>query len=199
MIPRPAAILLCLAWFGAGGSVPAFAAEADPVPADALARNLARWERLTGHIEELRTEAQRLELSSRPDEADRNWWNPFWRTAAEWRLQRANEIVLELRDLERQRRETGEAIARDGRRWLARIRDVENPAEAESRLWTRLDAWRARRWLGAPHPDPGRGQTLQQELTRRARDLAAQDDPAAADYRSWLERIEARLEGMKIE
>jgi len=199
---------------------PATAGPALPPQADRAARveqRLAAWEDLEQKISVLTAEAEKLDEVLGPDRQERNWWNPFWWSSAQRRLQRANEIALQLQALDRERRELEQTLLRETTELAEGFLAAEAaPDDRRRRLWQRADAWRIPRLLADPdwaslpaadlrQMDPellrlrrqalaaalAERQQLETYLAARVAGLAAGEDEEKRRYEAWRTQAQA--------
>jgi len=133
-----------IAW----GAPPKAAIPVDAETNTALADGLKTWNDLTQRLNHLQVENAAWEMRFNPEREDRNWWNPFWRSAAERNLQRSNELTLQIHALETQRTELESWLLETSQRMTPRLLETNaatTPAERE--LWAAVDAWRFPLWL----------------------------------------------------
>jgi hypothetical protein len=126
----------------------AWGASAEAVSNTTLAEGLKTWTDLTQRLSHLQAENTAWEMRFNPDREDRNWWNPFWRSAAERYEQRSNEISLQIQALEAQRADLEAALLDASSRWTSAQAAAGAPPHATDReLLTAVDAWRFPLWL----------------------------------------------------
>jgi hypothetical protein len=182
----------------------------------ALAEGLKTWNDLTRRLAHLQAENTSREMRINPDREDRNWWNPFWRSAAERYEQRSYELTQQIQDLEAQRTELETALLGAASRWVS-AQTGAPPHAADRELLAAVDAWRFPLWrqrledvqkslenLGVLSPElqARRRQALEQHWQiaksletqlawRRGNLTDAEQKTAAPQLRAWQESLTA--------
>jgi hypothetical protein len=169
---------LLLLSLSAWGAPEKNAAAAEASPNTTLAEGLKTWNDLTERLKHLQAENAAWEMRFNPEREDRNWWNPFWRSAAERNLQRSNELTLQIHALETQRADLENALLESSQHLTQARLSANHPfTSSERELWVTLDAWRFPLWLQRLEEVKKSLEnfpTLSQELQRRRRERLEQ-------------------------